>query len=89
MNLIGLDAWIEGDSRCTYCGQLRCVCGRDDMSYDFDREMGIEETLEAQQVCGTWDGKRREDRKDDTSALGLTVHANIPDVGVKSGKKAK
>ena len=25
----GLDAWIEGDNVCTYCGMYSCVCERE------------------------------------------------------------
>jgi hypothetical protein len=26
----GLDAWITGEGRCTYCGQRRCVCPQEE-----------------------------------------------------------
>ena len=30
----GLDAWIEGDGLCSYCGQRSCVCQEDEPEDD-------------------------------------------------------
>ena len=51
----GLDAWIEGDGVCSYCGQSDCQCLPDEEEQEQDWQ--DDDDLESDEVGGVVNGK--------------------------------